>query len=107
MKRRPPRSTRTYTPFPYTTLFRTLVRGPFDHIVLCHDRTLVQRFVVVQRYFERLAVGGAGDQASEDQDFVHRLHLVLGRETLLRGVGTCAVGRIHGATFYAKDLNDS
>src|SRR3546814_8415553 len=35
MIRRPPRSNRTETPFPYTTLFRSLVRagarrGPFD-----------------------------------------------------------------------------
>src|SRR3546814_11685180 len=32
MIRRPPRSTRTDTLFPYTTLFRSLTRAP-----LCHD----------------------------------------------------------------------
>src|SRR3546814_14283314 len=30
MLRRPPRSTRTDTLFPYTTLFRSVVGGPFD-----------------------------------------------------------------------------
>src|SRR3546814_8908689 len=34
MIRRPPRSTRTDTPFPYTTLFRSLER--FLHLVLPH-----------------------------------------------------------------------
>src|SRR3546814_6022090 len=31
MIRRPPRSTRTDTRFPYTTLFRSAVEGPFAH----------------------------------------------------------------------------
>src|SRR3546814_1153934 len=57
MIRRPPRSTRTDTLFPYTTLFRSAEFGllvhaeaadlDFDpHILLVHDRR-VQRFVAV------------------------------------------------------------
>src|SRR3546814_19385464 len=30
MRRRPPRSTRTDTPFPYTTLFRSAARADYD-----------------------------------------------------------------------------
>src|SRR3546814_10095566 len=32
MNRRPPRSTRTYTLFPYTTLFRSLLVGPHQPV---------------------------------------------------------------------------
>src|SRR3546814_19815717 len=32
MKRRPPRSTRTYTLFPYTTLFRSRLVVPFEDV---------------------------------------------------------------------------
>src|SRR3546814_8515263 len=32
MTRRPPRSTRTDTLFPYTTLFRSLIAGQFQHL---------------------------------------------------------------------------
>src|SRR3546814_11770927 len=37
MIRRPPRSTRTDTPFPYTTLFRSEDGGLIDHIELFAD----------------------------------------------------------------------
>src|SRR3546814_2814457 len=39
MLRRPPRSTRTYTPFPYTTLFRSAaVAQPAGRVAACRDR---------------------------------------------------------------------
>src|SRR3546814_12281793 len=68
-----------------------LVCGPFDHIGLRHDRTLMQRLVVVQRHLERLAVGGTGDEAGDDQDFVHeKPHTLWGAEPLRRGAGRSA-----------------
>src|SRR3546814_8282739 len=47
MKRRPPRSTRTYTLFPYTTLFRSPSRSPSmgSHADL-HARLVVERELV-------------------------------------------------------------
>src|SRR3546814_2550427 len=38
MIRRPPRSTRTDTPFPYTTLFRSVRHGRFGRAVARHGR---------------------------------------------------------------------
>src|SRR3546814_4876979 len=48
MIRRPPRSTRTDTLFPYTTLFRSL--GIFALVILAHHVVVdVARFAVLQR----------------------------------------------------------
>src|SRR3546814_11455240 len=57
MFRRPPRSTRTDTPFPYTTLFRSL---PFSYVEARHrlglvDDAMAQRLVAARhRLSERL-----------------------------------------------------
>src|SRR3546814_1438215 len=37
MRRRPPRSTRTYTPVPYTTLFRSHARGDFGRAIFLEE----------------------------------------------------------------------
>src|SRR3546814_20200482 len=55
MRRRPPRSTRTYTLFPYTALFRSLV----------HQLGLLRR---------RTFVAGAGRQVNGNVDFIRTPH---------------------------------
>src|SRR3546814_8552599 len=53
MIRRPPRSTRTDTLFPYTTLFRSLLRD----IGRALDVELIDHIIVTQREHHRLAAG--------------------------------------------------
>src|SRR3546814_4271324 len=53
MIRRPPRSTRTYTLFPYSTLFRSLVsfhQGAFDVVAVGDVGLAVQHAAVRQRH---------------------------------------------------------
>src|SRR3546814_5146102 len=74
MIRRPPRSTRTYTPFPYTTLFRSRVdRARLRHVVR-RERLEQARLAYLLRAQQPQAA--AFDRA---QDFLLALllHLVL------------------------------
>src|SRR3546814_10728014 len=89
MIRRPPRSTRTYTRFPYTTLFRSLdpgsqldLPGPGAAVLAMHvevglgDRVRRQQRVVGQRVVGLCTVGlctiGAGPaDASVDDEMRH------------------------------------
>src|SRR3546814_9021950 len=73
MIRRPPRSTRTDTLFPYTTLFRSLVRrrqvveGLLDVVSVGHAPSL-PRFVRRGRGLSsgrKLAIGAAGGRARQ------------------------------------------
>src|SRR3546814_12954469 len=48
MIRRPPRSTRTDTLLPYTTLFRSQQRGPFEHHLLGLHRQLLLAEIVAE-----------------------------------------------------------
>src|SRR3546814_14773252 len=50
MIRRPPRSTRTDTLFPYTTLFRSALVAERDGIALAGDRILVDLIVIDPRH---------------------------------------------------------
>src|SRR3546814_10556042 len=59
MIRRPPRSTRTDTLFPYTTLFRSLRQVPFGAIVV--RRHIVMRHQMATQHLELLAVFEADD----------------------------------------------
>src|SRR3546814_11598669 len=43
MIRRPPRSTRTDTLFPYTTLFRSYSKAVIEHFVRLHEAGLIYR----------------------------------------------------------------
>src|SRR3546814_3680264 len=43
MIRRPPRSTRTDTLFPYTTLFRSVVRALADYVLVMRDGKVVEQ----------------------------------------------------------------
>src|SRR3546814_9143446 len=68
MIRRPPRSTRTDTLFPYTTLFRSVVIGIFDRLRrrfgLAVDRDIAELHIVAEP-----AIGGivgARDHRSEE-----------------------------------------
>src|SRR3546814_5067173 len=65
MIRRPPRSTRTATPFPYTTLFRSFFRHP------AHAKPRVaqeRRALQATRY-----TGAAGQRPREDTAPVYRV----------------------------------
>src|SRR3546814_8603214 len=69
MIRRPPRSTRTYTLFPYTTLFRSHRRADVDHrhdaVIRDVERTGQQAVCVLDR--ERLHVHHPrGESRSEE-----------------------------------------
>src|SRR3546814_12375171 len=55
MIRRPPRSTRTYTLFPYTTLFRSIGRLPADDAVVEFERSQVRREVQRDRAGDEIA----------------------------------------------------
>src|SRR3546814_3237720 len=51
MIRRPPRSTRTYTLFPYTTLFRSYARaGPHSDRGIYQERTISIPFLAAPRH---------------------------------------------------------
>src|SRR3546814_4756686 len=58
MRRRPPRSTRTYTLFPYTTLFRSA--DPFLHVRMRDDRLAIGKGKARQR--DRIS-----DEAGDDR----------------------------------------
>src|SRR3546814_10770279 len=64
MIRRPPRSTRTDTPFPYTTLFRSVAREQLRvlEIRLGEERALDAAAAVLQRH-ERLRLAALADAA--------------------------------------------
>src|SRR3546814_16856539 len=63
MDRRPPRSTRTYTRFPYTTLFRSL------SVYLCNHcpyvRAIAGRLAAEARELQKLGIGIAGINAND------------------------------------------
>src|SRR3546814_15622755 len=56
MRRRPPRSTRTDTLFPYTTLVRALVESAMDHIRILQDHDFHEFKVAVKASDQFLAV---------------------------------------------------
>src|SRR3546814_16387035 len=64
MTRRPPRSTRTDTLFPYTTLFRSLLDGDGDHAL--DGGALIQQKRACVLGLQRLPADPGGD--------LHRLH---------------------------------
>src|SRR3546814_20496704 len=65
MIRRPPRSTRTDTLFPYTTLFRSVERQPR------HDDLVARTELVVIREAERLLEAGGADRSLVGLGNVH------------------------------------
>src|SRR3546814_19257912 len=71
MIRRPPRSTRTYTLFPYTTLFRSAHHGHHhagQRLVAAGEAD--QRVVAVAAHGE---LDGVGDEVAADQRRLHAL----------------------------------
>src|SRR3546814_6617288 len=79
MIRRPPRATRTYTLFPYTTLFRSIAR---------RDVALVRQVLAMDPDRIIAAVGGP-DEAGVPQ---HIARLVERRDRHLELVGQAAIG---------------
>src|SRR3546814_12268582 len=80
MIRRPPRSTRTDTLFPYTTLFRSL---PREHS-LCDGIDLFQRQAFDRSVEDVERRGGCG----EDLPVIHRINELAGeRDRIARGGG--------------------
>src|SRR3546814_19718165 len=83
MLRRPPRSTRTDTLFPYTTLFRSfeivgfLVGGAAEHL----DDPAAQRLQILARIAddERADRGAADDEHFVRQRFEHRRQIAAGQ----------------------------
>src|SRR3546814_21153671 len=63
MMRPPPRSTLTYHPFPYTTLFRSAARGARAEL----DEQLAYRFLVAEAREGEAAVGDAVGLGHRDQ----------------------------------------
>src|SRR3546814_4148629 len=59
MTRRPPRSTRTDTLFPYTTLFRSAALGQSCHCLVLRDRRLPCRWLTPLHLRAQLAAGSA------------------------------------------------
>src|SRR3546814_6506069 len=65
MIRRPPRSTRTDTLFPYTTLFRSGVDAALDHLQSCGigARVVVQHMIVHRLRYADHPLGAGHDAA--------------------------------------------
>src|SRR3546814_16613841 len=65
MIRRPPRSTRTDTLFPYTTLFRSGVDSALDHLQSCGigARVVVQHMIVHRLRYADHPLGAGHDAA--------------------------------------------
>src|SRR3546814_12356935 len=66
MIRRPPRSTRTDTLFPYTTLFRSLL----DEYVIGQDRAKMVLAVAVHNHYKRLGDAKGGDVEIEKSNII-------------------------------------
>src|SRR3546814_1963654 len=68
MIRRPPRSTRTDTPFPYTTLFRSFCAEAADGIIgpLAHPGTVGKIHAAAARF------GGKGNKTQAFRLILHR-----------------------------------
>src|SRR3546814_1855423 len=78
MIRRPPRSTRTDTLFPYTTLFRSARLGMHDLVLDQSDHGFVQGKGRLKQKLQRPARAQAGQQR---KDFVHVFEqLLIGRQ---------------------------
>src|SRR3546814_7928716 len=98
MIRRPPRSTRTDTLFPYTTLFRSRL----DHGVVAvtvNDGDLGGDSLAPQDALYPQVVGTAGDHERLARLGVHRVHDVV-------GVVTSGVQGRHGALVPALGVQD-
>src|SRR3546814_1896398 len=101
MIRRPPRSTRTDTLFPYTTLFRSFGRavelgGPFkEGLVAIGDRRQAQRGDIILHPHRRL------------QDGVGAEHVVVGQRSEEHTSELQSLMRISYAVFCLKKKNAS
>src|SRR3546814_16412900 len=64
MIRRPPRSTRTDTLFPYTTLFRSIARTPVNHLTLLKHAT--------NRFYENMGMFASWQNGAELDAVFHQ-----------------------------------
>src|SRR3546814_8897506 len=79
MIRRPPRSTRTDTLFPYTTLFRSFARFACSHLVeLFHAKAIFSGHAVGIEEIEKYAARRFVAAGAEDDGDVGGLHAVDG-----------------------------
>src|SRR3546814_12441031 len=81
MTRRPPRSTRTYTLFPYTTLFRS----DRDHLVRVHAAVRLLAEEALHRLIDLRHAGHAADH--DDVVDLARRHTGILQRSLHRGHG--------------------
>src|SRR3546814_4970433 len=73
MIRRPPRSTRTDTLFPYTTLFRSPAMGGYDSLYQCQANAIsgkLLRRVQFLKYLEEFSVRRSEEHTSELQSLM-------------------------------------
>src|SRR3546814_20186678 len=114
MIRRPPRSTRTDTLFPYTTLFRSMVEPTVDGLVIAVNgrvpdgEDLSWLWDVKFEHFEGVKVVAAGERGT---DLAVRLTYAGVEHTLdpdpLRAIASCPPGRVEVLANYTafRDLN--
>src|SRR3546814_220914 len=67
MDRRPPRSTRTATLFPYTTLFRSICPADGRRIIGCRDGRSADTSVTQVLYAETMLTNGVQMPAARDE----------------------------------------
>src|SRR3546814_15588174 len=72
MIRRPPRSTRTYTLFPYTTLFRSIRCGSAFESLLWGNFVHPPTVMVRRRLFDQIGVFDETLRYNSDYDFIVR-----------------------------------
>src|SRR3546814_19572951 len=92
MIRRPPRSTRTDTLFPYTTLFRSLVRlfGDMDDVLITPFRAAVVDTDAAGLVAPIQVLQGV-DHLGACRYLLFRRHCILKLEENMRGSGRCGI----------------
>src|SRR3546814_14433671 len=89
MRRRPPRSTRTYTLFPYTTLFRALVADAVEGARGDRFRGVAGQHLAGRRDVEELAAPAAHAGLGPPRVVVGH-HVVIDQHALQAQIGSAA-----------------
>src|SRR3546814_16099691 len=96
MLRRPPRSTRTATLFPYTTLFRSGVEGNFAHYRDHHLGPELKEFKSFTFRNYKISVRSEGDVAIATETYSFSIVLGSGETIERDGVATSVLKRENG-----------
>src|SRR3546814_1862829 len=105
MIRRPPRSTRTDTLFPYTTLFRSLRRQPERHLRQALDQPVAEE--AQQRRVEAFRRGRSEEHTSELQSLMRISYAVfcLKKKTQPANTNTYSVSHKYRQILTQKSLH--